>query len=393
MFKTSCISLMALAVAASAQERNPHPYQGIDWAKVHQVKTSSHVHITDQAKLDRFIAKGFTFFTLSNYYPSAPYYPMSRMTLNYYRVHHEHPVMVNGVLTKGPFDWNEILKPWIAEVDAQYSKSYPFKEGGKAFTNIPDNIMEAPNAEHHSFTDCNAHITAPGSFYKSGTFDARNFFLTKSKGGYNYGTGLPWRKAVDNMLAELQYPDGGGVVLNHPQWSSFKRDTMLEILDHDPRLLGIEVFNHTSRTKVGDAINWSEDYWDYALGTGRQCFGFFVHDWSSTNGVNILIVPELNAHECLKAYRQGNWYGAVYGQNQLGFTLISFDGATLKANTDKTAKFQVVSKEGIIHESTTASLELPIAKADYAKHGFLRIKAFATDDSGEIIFSQPFMLK
>jgi hypothetical protein len=37
-------------------------------------------------------------------------------------------------------------------------------------------------------------------------------------------------------------------------------------------------------------------------------------------------------------------------------------------------------------------LEFKVAKEDYGTHIFLRIKAFATDDSGEIIYSQPFML-
>ena len=54
--------------------------------------------------------------------------------------------------------------------------------------------------------------------------------------------------------------------------------------------------------------------------------------------------------------------------------------------------FEVISKEGVVSETEGDKLDYTVAKADYAKHTFLRIKAFATDDSGEIIFSQPFML-
>ncbi len=43
-------------------------------------------------------------------------------------------------------------------------------------------------------------------------------------------------------------------------------------------------------------------------------------------------------------------------------------------------------------ETESDKLDFKIAKEDYGKHIFLRIKAFATDDSGEIIYSQPFML-
>ena len=137
---------------------------------------------------------------------------------------------------------------------------------------------------------------------------------------------------------------------------------------------------------------YSEDYWDYALGLGRQCFGFFTPDWGLKEGVNVLIVKEKSVYECLKAYRDGNWFGAIKGCGILNFTGIWFDGETLRATTDKRARFQVISKQGIVSESEGDILEFRVARQEYAGHVFLRIKAFATDDSGEIIYSQPFML-
>ena len=98
---------------------------------------------------------------------------------------------------------------------------------------------------------------------------------------------------------------------------------MLKILDHDPRVLGIEV--------IEDGGYNSENYWDWALSTGRQCFGFFVPDWhveNKTFGVNVLCVQEKTVHSCLKAYREGNFYGALVGLDALAFTRITFDGKT-----------------------------------------------------------------
>ena len=106
----------------------------------------------------------------------------------------------------------------------------------------------------------------------------------------------------------------------------------------------------------------------------------------------MLIVKEKTVHECMKAYRQGNWFGAIKGRGILNFTYIGFDGTKLTATTDKAARFQVISKQGVVSETTGDKLDFAIAKDDYAKNTFLRIKAFATDNSGEIIFSQPFML-
>ncbi|MBR4674101.1 MAG: hypothetical protein IKP00_06500 [Victivallales bacterium] len=374
-------------------ERNRRPYGNVDWGHSFQVHTTTHGHCTNQTRLNAFLERGFGLLTISNYYPSAPYCPASKMTVNYYRVHHDFPVMVNGVRTDGPFDWNKILAPWVDELEEKYRSQYPFVEGGPLFKPLPEGVLEAPNAEHHSFVGSPTHMCAPGSAYASGTFDARDFFKTKSH-GYHFGTGEPWRKAIDRMLDGLIFADGGGVTINHPTWTRLNMDHMMEILDYDPRVLGIEVFNESAgnKEKYPWSDSYSEDYWDHALGLGRQCFGFFVPDWSLKQGTNVLIVKEKSVHECLKAYRQGNWFGAIKGRGILNFTYIGFDGAKLLATTDKPARFQVISKEGVISETTGDKLAFTVAKADYPKHIFLRIKAFATDDSGEIIFSQPFML-
>ena len=377
----------------SVPERNRRPYADINWEKSFQVHTTSHGHCIRQEHLNAFLERGFGLLTMSNYYPSAPWYPASKMTENYYRLHHDFPVMVNGVRTDGPFDWNSILKPWIDDVEEKYRVEYPFKEGAPVFEPLPEGVLEAPNAEHHAFIGSPTHLCAPGSAYASGTFDARDFFKSMSH-GYHFGSGEPWRIAIDRMIDGLIYPDGGGVTINHPSWSRLERDHMMELLDYDPRVLGIEVFNQGAgnKTKYPWSDAYSEDYWDYALGLGRQCFGFFVPDWALTEGTNVLIVKEKTVHECLKAYRQGNWFGAIKGRGILNFTFIRFDGETLLATTDKKARFQVISKQGVVAESESNTVEFKVEKEDYGKHIFLRIKAFATDDSGEIIFSQPFML-
>ncbi|MDD3587137.1 MAG: hypothetical protein PHQ75_08135 [Thermoguttaceae bacterium] len=389
-----CAESGAAAGSVKPEQRNPHPYQNINWESVFQIHTTTHGHATTQSMLDRFLARGFELITLSNYYPSAPYYPLDKITLNYYKLHHDHPVMVKGKLTPGPFDWNTIIKPWADELDEHKRKRFPFKEGGKAFTSYPDNLLQAPNAEHHSFTDASVHICAPGSNYASGTFDAHNDYQTMSRGGYHFGTGLPWREAFDKMFEGLIYPDGGGVTINHPMWSRLKFDKMMELLDYDGRVLGIEAFNMSAGDKKRypwcDKLN--EQYWDYALKNGRQCFGFFVPDWGVTEGTNILIVQERSVHACLQAYRQGNWYGAIKGRHILDFKKIAFDGQRLEAVTDKPARFQVIAASGVVFETKADRFTFTVKAGDRKKYVFLRIKAFATDDSGEIIFSQPFML-
>jgi hypothetical protein len=389
---TASTALIPSFAAGGKNERNRRPYRGIDWAKAKHVRTTTHGHCIDQAGLDVYLKRGFEFLTISNYYPSAPWWPASKMTENYWRLHHDHPVMVKGKRTDGPFDWNRIVDEWKDKLPEAQRKQFPFVEGGRLFRDLPEGIIEAPNAEHHSFSDSHAHLCAPGSAYASGTFDVRDRFQTR-KNGYNFGCGEPWRKSVDRILDALIVPDGGGVTVNHPTWSRMKDDDLFAMLDYDPRVLGIEVYNFSGGDKKYYPWSdyWSENYWDRTLATGRQCFGFSVPDWSPTRGVNILVVPEKTMEACLRAYRRGDFYFGIFG-GIVSFTHVSFDGRNFKAGTDKPVRFELISRRGKVAESTGTSFKYRHDKSKNIDDVYLRLKAYATDDSGEIIFSQPMML-
>ena len=381
-------------VARNAPPRNRRPYAGLDWSKVIRVKTTSHGHCPRQSFLDAYLKRGFGLLTISNYYPSAPYVPLEKMTVNYYRVHHAHPVTVKGKRTEGPFDWNKIIEAWKDKLDEKAAKGFPFREGGKMFKPLPEGVLEAPNAEHHGFLlengrGAGVHMCCPGSAFASGTFDAHDVYKTHSH-GYHFGTGEFWGTAVDRMIAGFIFPDGGGVTINHPSFSRLDRELLLKFLDWDPRVLGIEV--------IEDSGHNSENYWDWTLSTGRQCFGFFVPDWHVQNkvfGVNVLCVQEKTLHACLKAYREGNFYGALNGLDELAFTRILFDGKTVTAATDKPARFEVITARGVVKEEKGTEVSWTVDEDRPWKgvrtHIFARVKAYALDGSEEVLFSQPFM--
>ena len=374
-------------VKHDAAPRNRRPYAGVDWANAFQIRTTTHGHADSQKMLDAYLKRGFEFLTISNYYPSAPRFPLSDVHAGDFRVKHDFPVMVKGKRTNGPFDWNAIVSQWKDELPESERKQLPFTRGKKIFKALPPGILEAPNAEHHYFLDDSAkktvkglHICSPGSAFASGTFDKRNRFMTHRK-GWCFGSGEPWRIAVDRMLAGLIDPMGGGVTINHPTWSKMDYDFPSKMLDHDPRVLGMEVINGNY---------FSEDYWDHTLRTGRQCYGFFVPDWSLWKGCNVLLVKERTVEACLRAYREGNFYGALHG-GKVKFTNISFDGRTLEATTDSPVKFELISAKGKIAETTGTGLSFKVP-ASARSHVYFRVKALAADESGEILYSQPFMI-
>ena len=54
-------------------------------------------------------------------------------------------------------------------------------------------------------------------------------------------------------------------------------------------------------------------------------------------------------------------------------------------------KIEVISAKGTVESKTDKGIAFA-APADAKANVYLRVKASATDDSGEMLFSQPFML-
>ena len=109
--------------------------------------------------------------------------------------------------------------------------------------------------------------------------------------------------------------------------------------------------------------------------------------------------PERSVRACLKAYREGSFYGAKRGLNGLKFTRISFDGATVEAETDRPARLEVITGLGKVKTEKSSTAIKWTVEGQYEwsgprndAHVFARIKAYALDGSGEELFSQPYML-
>jgi len=44
-----------------------NPYKGVNWEKAIQIRSTSHIHITDQAGLDKAVRIGYRHLPISNY--------------------------------------------------------------------------------------------------------------------------------------------------------------------------------------------------------------------------------------------------------------------------------------------------------------------------------------
>ncbi len=369
-----------------------NPYEKVNWEKDKQICSTTHLHLTAQEHFDSAYGGGLRHFAISNYYPSVPYYPLKTIRKDQFRVRQDYPVVVNGKLHPGPFNWNEIIMDedtgWYDEIDPKLQKKLPFQTGDHIFKNISDDITESPNAEHHSFTNTSAHINCPGSTYRSGTFDIgwRNPSYKLNRHGYSIGTAVTWQQAFDRMLEQLQFADGGGITINHPVWSKLDIAQIYEMLDYDDRVLGIEIWNES--TEMLNKTGYALEMWDQILATGRCCYGFSVPDHgaeASKNwiGRNYLLAPKFTEYECLKAYRDGRFYCALLG-NSLKFEKITFAKGVLSVKLNKQAQIKVISDKGVSVEKNSSSIVYEVPVVTY-------VRVEAQDDTGERIFSQPIM--
>ena len=125
------------------------------------------------------------------------------------------------------------------------------------------------------------------------------------------------------------------------------------MLDHDPRVLGIEIYNRGGggKDENGDyQPAFFTDLLDELLKTGRRCFGFAVIDWQmKTNnwGSNILLVPEFTEHACLKAYRDGAFYAQIKDIG-LRFESISATEGEMSVSVNRECEIKFFTSRGLV---------------------------------------------
>lgn len=330
-----------------------NPYKNVDWTNVERVASFNHVHgrsgniqtLDDDYVTEYYFNKvynyGFRHLPFSNYRPSTPSYPL-------------------------------IVK----------------NENGELIT-IPSDVIQCPNAEHVGINYMSAnHFSGLGSTWSSGIVDDPTTEKVESDSGAN----VSWKYAFDCILKNLQFEDGGGIVINHPEWSkktggNLDLKLLKEFLDYDERVIGIEIYNACS----SDPTNiWALDWWDNVLITGRKVWGFCTCDWINAVtqyiplGRSVLLVNDKTEHDCLKAYRDGAFYGQIKNTS-LKFKSIGLIGRNLLITTENANYINVIIDGNATQYNTnTVSITVP----DDAV--YVRAEAHSDDDS---IFSNPIIFK
>lgn len=317
-----------------------NPYQQIKWSNIRKIQGTTHMHCPNAQYLQNIYQQGIRHMSVSNYYPSAPVYPLSSRE-----------------------DFVGVLK---------------------------EDMISCPNAEHHSMmldgedTTFDAlHITAPGSTWCSGRPSKET----------PKGVNASWRYAFGQILEHLLFEDGGGIVINHPTWSRLPLSLMTTLLDYDKeRVLGIEIYNDSCEQLYNPPLGWDLENWDAILMTGRRCWGFAVPDHHSSPGYNclfrgrnVLLVEEASEHECLKGYRNGAFYCQLKNSD-LAFKKIVIDEQNrLMIETEHAMRIKVIADGSLQVSAEGNHLIFDLANVKT----YCRIEAHSEDDA---IFSNPIMV-
>ena len=301
-----------------------NPYSGIDLQSVERVWSVSHQHLSHssqsaaQSAYNTIYSTGVRHFPVVQYRPSlVPAYSYADNVLKY---------------TAKPIPSDATIAD--IKADCQYDVT------------IDNDAICGPNAEHvypYLYLDnawykwTNVHINGLGSEFESG--------LVRVDGSFSdAGLLCPYSEGITNILTRLKYPDGGGVIINHPKWTvdnthkSFDMARFIEdCLDYDERVLGTDIIESGIQTRLDYDITLA----DTILSTGRRCWLFCQGDWNQTRGRNELLIPAglsraEQEYACLKAYRDGAFFGR-YANSDLSITSIGFSNGTFTltaANAD-----------------------------------------------------------
>ncbi|MDD4019477.1 MAG: hypothetical protein PHV28_16225 [Kiritimatiellae bacterium] len=421
-------------VSVSAAERIENPYADVPWDKTEYLHSFSHQHGQNP---QIFWDMGYRHLPLSNYYPSQPLYPLPEAFARKYPDAIGGPnAEQHGFLDLGihfnaigslyatgygytprikagtaPIEhvfgglnaYNPQQAPWrgIYRLDLEFS---PAGAGGAASAALT--VEGATRVNVRTFApigDGNMRelpltVKSPKSFYLKALSDSIRVMIgfdpamTKiTKFRMMQGINRPWRDAfhaaLDGTLEDAQgkriegllYPDAGGITINHPTCGL---EAMLTLLDFDPRVLGIEVWNHHTYFggKLGrpDAMPFYE-LWDDVLRTGRRCYGFFVKDHCLFGrGRNVLLVSGLEGltarekeRAALRAYRTGCFFGL------LGAMSVDASGKVVPPYDNSAFRFTRIAVR-LDARGEPAGVDVAVTGADRAKRPHTQIR-FVTD--------------
>lgn len=297
---------------------------GYVWSSaLFDVKSTCHLHTAKALYFTRARLAGYDHIAVSNYHASKPTVPMSEII--------------------------QSLEGFDASRDT-----------------IPETWLENPNAEHVYFTDADSyvgssagshlHLCSVGSYVTSG---ADNTGV--GEGGFD-GTVMDFASAFEALR---QFPNGGGITINHPVWSGIDAAGILRLLTV-PNVFALEIYN--ANCEHANGKGFALDLWDEVLSTGVQIFGTAVPDHETEGAfwndhlplgfIHLLCVTK-SEQEIMLAYRNGRFYTTT-GNDTLLLKMFDVDDnglVTFKSTDTGTIKFVTAKRQVTVENNNVATFQ------------------------------------
>ncbi len=427
----------AQAASPQSAEDLHDPYADVDWETCGHLHSMSHQHGGQtKASCDEFYAMGYRHLAFSNYYPSAPTYPLTQAFQAKRADVIAAPNAEQHSMPDAPLHFNSLGsllatgygssltaaqrgtaplvhrfgglqvftedRPWagVYRLDLTLSAD---AEGGPAKLTVKgatecefSGAFAAKAPVHELPLMAGSHTlyfrTTEPQLHMELNYDRKQLTVTQCR--LMQGSNRPWREvfraALDGETIEgrrtggLLHADGGGITLNHPTQDRQRYETFL---DFDPRVLGIEVWNQLT-SGFGSSKGFYDDspgprlhfyqLWDDLLRTGRRCWGFFVKDHNTFGrGRNVLLVPKAEGSAASTEAEALRAYrkGAFFGA--VSALAVNDAGEVVPPYDYSTFRFSriVVKRDA---DGRAAAVEVAVTGNDHLKRPHVQIR-FVTD--------------
>ena len=374
--------VITICLAGCNKENEPNwfrienPYHRINSAL--RVRSTSHEHITTQARLEECLNRGIEVLCAVNYQPSVPSMPINGWSATYY-------------------DYRSITDFTII--------SRTFSNGFKNFTDKKGNfvdlnqIVQLPNSEKCYVINSPIHANFIGSLWGDPGISNLPGLLPDEhpkefRALYKLYT---WDDVFKNIAANLMFENKCFGTLNHPEHSLAMHENLVKY--SYGLIKGMEIFNQGYNKKTND---YFKDQYDALLKKEYRLWCLAVADWagsrgsdSSVNfdmGCSVLLLDDIylsktlveKAEMALDAYIEGSFYASGLGSFDIIDVTVSENEVMVKFS--EVVDFIIIDIDSIrtrVENTDTVSALLGI------KNTFARFEAYKGDD---FIYTNPFFV-
>ena len=324
--------------------------------QVKQALSTTHVHVEGQEQLER-LAAIYDHACISNYWPSEISYPLEAF------------INENSASTYRP-----------------------------RFTSIPEGFISSPNAEYLKFRDGFVnHMILPRF---SGNLGSVHFNGIGSMYANDCSNNtMKHNECFELIVRNLQFPNAGGVCINHPNYSGLSGDDIIDIVTRCGGIFAMEVYHAGSNGSAGI----STTQWDAVLSTGRQIFGLAVpdhfcvdngkteYDYNTGCGYNHMLVRAKTEQQIMQAYANGRYYFSNFVSHNPSYPSLKFtrlkwygDPESIYVRCNKACTITFITSRGVVStvnytDTTKDATYTPIMTGN-DKDIYVRVEATCEED-------------